>query len=1086
MQRKPTTKPREVRPTDEQEAVIRTELKSGDCALINAYAGTGKTTTLELLAKANPKKRILYICFNRETALHAKDRFPENTDCRTIHSLAFALSGAAFRDKLGTPRPLEVMRCLNLTAPHVAVHVIATVERFLHTVDSAIEAGHLPPGAELCGVSPSQLLDEARKLWRLMQEHRSDVPMSHDGYLKLWAMTTPRLAAYDMIFLDEAQDTNPVSLDVVLRQRLHGRTSLVFVGDTHQSIYRWRHAINAMEQLKQIAVATLPLTTSFRFNGDIAEDASLFLNHWKDDMVQLAGRGPASNPMGQVATIARTNAEIIGAAIPRAESGERIHFAGTSERESWNPFGPYNLQVPLDLLWLRTGKKELVQSAYMKAFSSFEQVVEHTRGDDAGWGADVELAKQLALVESYGEALPAVIAMVCRQACSPQEAVMSFSTAHRAKGREWREVQLLSDFFELEKIPPGESSRLKSDADFREEMNLIYVAMTRACESNSYPEDLANWLARQKGVCEENESGIQIQQTKTTDMKDANWVIIDTETDGLADPIHIVEIAAQRMSGWSSVGEKFRVLLNHGVPIPPEATAVHGYTTEFLEKCGEDPLVAHSRFREFVGDPPLVAHNLSFDWNRALFQEWLRLGLEPIGQRGFCTLMLSRRLVDECKSYRLDVLRDTFRLSNADAHRAFADVGALVELFGRVFRPRLEGTGLETFESVADFSKRTPVAKCLCQVKSPGASPKAASQQQVIDRWYFIDAQNDSHGPFTAVEILQQMGAIPCWVWQEGLPDWISSEKCEGFQRCTKTPPPLPIKSQHTPAASTRSVQELVGLCRGLVADGKITTAEVRFLSDWLADAGVIAEWPTTEIAETIERITADGRVAKEEKAELLALLQGICFSRPVPGKHRAPTEGWAPHRPPALCNTRSRCSKVEAGLWCGDLGNRVVGAGFLARPPHHVACGSTPGGLTKRARWNWRLSDSRINVVSGWRRRLRWWQTVRRPDKTISVTCDFQGALMRATLLLGRRLAQKPLSCEGIMRTKIAFFSIFFLAPVADLTSIWNGFLELKHEWDQTGNGVNHPNDFGHRVYAQVITTLLAANPNAEYNRSK
>ena len=44
----------------------------------------------------------------------------------------------------------------------------------------------------------------------------------------------------------------------------------------------------------------------------------------------------------------------------------------------------------------------------------------------------------------------------------------------------------------------------------------------------------------------------------------------------------------------------------------------------------------------------------------------------------------------------------------------------------------------------------------------------------------------------------------------------------------------------------------------------------------------------------------------------------------------------------------------------------------------------------------------------------------------------------------------------------------------LADLTSIWSGFLELKQDWDQTGNGVNHPNDFGHRVYAQVITTLL------------
>ena len=44
----------------------------------------------------------------------------------------------------------------------------------------------------------------------------------------------------------------------------------------------------------------------------------------------------------------------------------------------------------------------------------------------------------------------------------------------------------------------------------------------------------------------------------------------------------------------------------------------------------------------------------------------------------------------------------------------------------------------------------------------------------------------------------------------------------------------------------------------------------------------------------------------------------------------------------------------------------------------------------------------------------------------------------------------------------------------LADVTTVWTRFLELKQDWDQTGNGVNHPNDFGHRVYAQVITTLL------------
>jgi lysophospholipase L1-like esterase len=54
----------------------------------------------------------------------------------------------------------------------------------------------------------------------------------------------------------------------------------------------------------------------------------------------------------------------------------------------------------------------------------------------------------------------------------------------------------------------------------------------------------------------------------------------------------------------------------------------------------------------------------------------------------------------------------------------------------------------------------------------------------------------------------------------------------------------------------------------------------------------------------------------------------------------------------------------------------------------------------------------------------------------------------------------------------------------LADVTSIWTTFLELKRDWDHTGNGVNHPNDFGHRVYAQVISTLLLPNGGSSGNR--
>lgn len=54
----------------------------------------------------------------------------------------------------------------------------------------------------------------------------------------------------------------------------------------------------------------------------------------------------------------------------------------------------------------------------------------------------------------------------------------------------------------------------------------------------------------------------------------------------------------------------------------------------------------------------------------------------------------------------------------------------------------------------------------------------------------------------------------------------------------------------------------------------------------------------------------------------------------------------------------------------------------------------------------------------------------------------------------------------------------------LADLTSVWGTFLELKHDWDQTGNGVNHPNDFGHRVYAQVLSALLVPEEDSNVKR--
>jgi lysophospholipase L1-like esterase len=44
----------------------------------------------------------------------------------------------------------------------------------------------------------------------------------------------------------------------------------------------------------------------------------------------------------------------------------------------------------------------------------------------------------------------------------------------------------------------------------------------------------------------------------------------------------------------------------------------------------------------------------------------------------------------------------------------------------------------------------------------------------------------------------------------------------------------------------------------------------------------------------------------------------------------------------------------------------------------------------------------------------------------------------------------------------------------LVDMTAVWEEQLQAKEMFDLTGNGLNHPNDFGHRLYAQGVLELI------------
>jgi superfamily I DNA/RNA helicase len=464
-------------PTEEQ-AAAATAFESGDHLAIQAGAGTGKTTTLAMLASAT-SRRGRYIAYNRAIATDAATRFPPTVVCATAHSLAYAAVGHRYRHRLNAPRrpAWRTGQDLGITRPaRIGQHdistrtlshaVLRTVARFCHTADTAIARQHLPVlrgledpvlHAELAGL----VLPFAEKAWSdLQQPEYGIVRFDHDHYLKLWALTRPRIAA-EFLLLDEAQDTNPVVEQVFLDQRNHAQ--LVMVGDSAQAIYQWRGARDVMTGFDGTA---LSLSRSFRFGPALAQEA----NRWlaiADAPIRLTGTEAIPTGLGACTTVeavlCRTNVGAISEVIRLLQAGCRTALVGG---------GGALRALALAARDLKEGRQTTHPELVL--FPDWGTVQEYAAHDPAGG----DLQPLVDLVDRHGtEAILAAI----DQLTDENAAEVTVSTAHKAKGREWHSVRIADDF-----SPPKDTDQRDEQGNpvpepiDGAEARLAYVAVTRA------------------------------------------------------------------------------------------------------------------------------------------------------------------------------------------------------------------------------------------------------------------------------------------------------------------------------------------------------------------------------------------------------------------------------------------------------------------------------------------------------------------------------------------------------------------------------------------------------------------------------
>ncbi len=70
---------------------------------------------------------------------------------------------------------------------------------------------------------------------------------------------------------------------------------------------------------------------------------------------------------------------------------------------------------------------------------------------------------------------------------------------------------------------------------------------------------------------------------------------------------------------------------------------------------------------------------------------------------------------------------------------------------------------------------------------------------------------------------------------------------------------------------------ELIGLCRGVMADGTINLAEAEYIRNWLQERdNLLQTWPAGELYALLSKALEDGVLSPQEEGELSALLEEV------------------------------------------------------------------------------------------------------------------------------------------------------------------------------------------------------------------
>lgn len=471
--------------TKEQKSIVKHNYQKGDVVLVNAKAGAAKTTTVIEMCKewneSDDYESVLYLVYNAKMKVEAEAKMKKAgvdrlVEVKTTHGLAYKHVGVKYKHKLANGLlKTNIKYAMNCTWDQ-SQNIRDELQEFFHNSRSR--------SSELTKMSYMYLK-------RMLDVRDSSVKMVHDCYLKMFCVGLNESLGYDVIMIDEAQDSNDITMDLVLN-RVGGENAVkVFVGDPNQQIYSFRGSLNIMEYIKP--TLKFPLSKSFRFGVNIANLASELIGDVVvgNEAVKDQIYHELPEDFNNYTSISRTNIEVLNRAFfLSSELGLKVHFL--------KGFAEYSNDV-VDVCNLKLNRKDMIKNGAISRRRDFEDYQSFCEtADDRSGMLTCDIINKKGPYE-----VMQLITRLKENKVSASAADVIVTNVHTAKGLEFDNVVLSDDFHDPVKVRGAINAlTYKRDKSTREEeklvrcqeeINLLYVAVTRASKNLVLNASLGEW-----------------------------------------------------------------------------------------------------------------------------------------------------------------------------------------------------------------------------------------------------------------------------------------------------------------------------------------------------------------------------------------------------------------------------------------------------------------------------------------------------------------------------------------------------------------------------------------------------------------